>query len=928
MNINIDSIIFIGFLGFNLVFGLLSSKGIKNLKEYAIGDRNFSTATIAATLVATWMSGSDFFDNLYETYNNGLYFIWAAFGDVICLLSIGIFFAPRMGEFLGKLSIAEAMGDLYGKHARVITSIAGFIGTAGIIAVQLKVAGLLFEYCLGINEAYGIVTGCVIVTAYSAFGGIKSVTFTDVIQLFTFGTIIPSLALFILGTIDNLETVTNTLLTNELFDYKQVFDFSRPKSFEYLLLFFFVAVPGFNPAIFQRITMAKDVTQVRKSFVIAGLTCLFLIASMTSIGILVLSSYPGLEPSSVFKYVIFNHSYSGLKGLTLVGIMAMVMSTADSYINSSSVLFVHDFCEPLGIKVIKNQLTTSRIFSVITGLFALALSLSGETLLNLIIITNTFYLPIVTIPFILATLGFRSSSKSALIAMGAGFFTIIICKTILKMDSIESIIPGMLANLIFLLGSHYVLRQPGGWIGIKDGHHLKILKKIRRQKILLFVQNIGEFSVIKFLIDNTPKQKAIFVYLGIFCIISIFSVMYSLPHEIRYSYTKLFNFISPSVLILSTLLTSYPLWYYRILKHKILISIIWNVSLFYVLICVGYLLVMLSSFAAMQLMLFMINLIVFAMVTRWQIGLLMTVCGMFLTSQFVASYLKLNYLSDNSTSLEFKVGYLLLLFSTTLIAFLKPKQEHQELTEQQNEHLSGRISTQEEQVYKALGIREEFLRNIQHEYHTPMTGVLSLSEALLANYKKLSREKIGSYLESIYKSAVRIDSYDSNINMLSKLSRADYELNLKSINISSLLYERIGVCRKLYEHNKEDREFILDIQHNVTANIDKDYVIKLLDNLIINAITYCKQGKINITLQQDHKNISIAVQDEGIGIPRSEIDHIFGKFTVSSKTWTPAGGRGVGLALCQRVVEIHGGKIDAQSDGIKGAIFMINLPLS
>ena len=76
-----------------------------------MGDRNFSTATVAATIVATWVSGEFFFTNISETYTNGLNFIWiAVLGDFLCLLSIGWFFAPRMGEFLGKLSIAEAMG--------------------------------------------------------------------------------------------------------------------------------------------------------------------------------------------------------------------------------------------------------------------------------------------------------------------------------------------------------------------------------------------------------------------------------------------------------------------------------------------------------------------------------------------------------------------------------------------------------------------------------------------------------------------------------------------------------------------------------------------------------------------------------------------------------------------------------------------------
>jgi len=216
MHLDIDSTIFIIFLVANVILGLTSSRGIKTITEYAIGNRNFSTSTIVATIIATWISGEFFYSNIYETYNLGLHAIWVAAGDPLCFLIIGIFFAPRMGEFLGKLSIAEAMGDLYGKRIRIITAISGFIGSVGLIAIQLKMAGFIFEYALGLPGVYGILSATIVVTLYSTLGGIKSVTFTDVIQFFTFGTVIPLMAYVLLTSIDNIDIVTNTLANNKL----------------------------------------------------------------------------------------------------------------------------------------------------------------------------------------------------------------------------------------------------------------------------------------------------------------------------------------------------------------------------------------------------------------------------------------------------------------------------------------------------------------------------------------------------------------------------------------------------------------------------------------------------------------------------------------------------------------------------------------
>jgi signal transduction histidine kinase len=101
----------------------------------------------------------------------------------------------------------------------------------------------------------------------------------------------------------------------------------------------------------------------------------------------------------------------------------------------------------------------------------------------------------------------------------------------------------------------------------------------------------------------------------------------------------------------------------------------------------------------------------------------------------------------------------------------------------------------------------------------------------------------------------------------------------------------------------------------------------VLDNLIVNAIGYSESGKITLKLKRCDDMIEFSIQDEGLAVPASELQDIFGAFVVSSKTKTPSGGRGVGLALCKKSIEVHNGKIWAESDGIKGAAFKFMIPL-
>lgn len=927
MSFNIDAAIFIGFLVVNIIFGLASSRGIKNIKEYAIGNRDFSTATITATIVATWISGGIFFTIVSESYSNGLYFMWAGTGDAICLLVVGYFFAPRLAEFLGKISIAEAMGELYGKPVRIITSVAGFIGVSGVIAMQLKISGLLFEYCFDVPSAYGVIIGGIIVTLYSTLGGIKSVTFTDVIQFFTFGTIIPTITLFVLSTVDSMDVVINTLSNNKVFDYHEVFDFTNPKAFYYLFLFLFFAIPAFNPAIFQRIAMAKNTNQIRQSFIIAGFTCLFLMIMIDWIGILLLSMHPNLPPNDVVKHLIFDYSYVGLKGLTLAGIMAMLMSTADSYINSTSVLVVHDFCKPLGINIIKNELNFSRLASLLIGVFSIILCLQSSSLLQLALTTYSFYMPIITVPFTMSVLGFRSSGKSVLLGMAAGFLTVVTWEIFFKKTGIDGLVPGMVANLLLLLTSHYILKQPGGWVGIKDYGPLQQIRTERKAKIQNFITACRNFNLSVFLRNNSPSGEAMYTYLGLFCMVSAFSTMHTISKAIQVEYTTVIGFIYPSVLFIATLLISYPLWLPS-WKNKDVISIFWNIAIFYVLVCVGFLLVIISKFAHLQLMAFMINLIVIAILVKWQLALLMITVGLLLTIQFFKSFLGANYLSEHYALANFETAYLLLLISGILMAFLKPKQQHQELTEEKNEYLTGKIGTKDKEAEEALALKAEFICNVNHEYHAPMTGVISMAETLVESYHKLNDQQRLAAAEVILKSSRSIKDFDDNITTLAYLSKPHYDLKKEDINFSDLVYDRVQICRRLYEENKEDREFILDIKEELIANVDRSYMIQLIDNLIINSINYCQKGKIKVALRQNKGNIHLVISDTGIGIPKNELCEIFEPFTVSSRTRTPAGGRGVGLAICKRILEVHDGTVKAESDGEKGATFIVVLPRS
>ena len=113
----------------------------------------------------------------------------------------------------------------------------------------------------------------------------------------------------------------------------------------------------------------------------------------------------------------------------------------------------------------------------------------------------------------------------------------------------------------------------------------------------------------------------------------------------------------------------------------------------------------------------------------------------------------------------------------------------------------------------------------------------------------------------------------------------------------------------------------------MVISCDEYYIARTFDNIIINAIQYCKKGTITLMLKSiKNHSVEFSVKDEGIGIPKEELLDIFDPFTVSSKTKTPAGGRGIGLTLCKKVVTAHNGVITATSSKNKGSLFCVTLP--
>ena len=921
MQFDIDIAIFIGFITINLVCGILAGRGVKTLRSYAIGERNFSTITIVSTIVATWIGGGFFSIAISQTYQDGIWFIAAGSGDIIAMLIIGYILAPRMAKFLGKLSVAETMGDLYGKHIRIVTSISSILLSVGAISMQIKVLSSMFNYFFHFSSVYAVLISSAIIVFYSAFGGIRAVAFTDILQFLTFGTIIPTFVLFIWDSFGHV-SITELLLTNPLFDYHELGNYNNPNFFPYLSLFIYSTIPALDPAIFQRLLIAKNIQQIRQSFSIAAIVglCIFLISC--SLGAIMYLHNGTLNPNNLVMYILDNYSYTGLKGLVLIGITAMIMSTADSYINAASVTFAHDFCKPLGLDNKTNELFIPRVVTFLIGTLAVSMALLKNNILDLLLLIGNFYAPIIMIPLIMAILGFRTTTKAVFLAIAAGITTVIIWRLKLQdLTNVDSVLPGTIANFIVLLVFHLTSKK------VKNKHNTLYLT-LPVGIFLRLIHKIKKINFTDYFAKQSPKHGFICTYAGFATLLNIF-ITISLDKNEYQNHLYTINLLQAAILFISTSLIFNNIW---LKLDKKFHGLIWHLLVFVGLIFFSSWLVLIAKFSQLSLVIFILNLTIVGILMSWQTTFIMTTMGV-----LIAILTYDIYIGDSPElilslpELKLKIIYILFMTATFLLAFFKPKQEEYNLMEEKSQHLELKVGDQKKELSKLYEFKNELLRNLEHETRTPITGITSLGQVLWANYDKFNEEQRRNATKDIADSSERLTGLVNNLIDLSKLNNINYQLNKSQVNLSDLVYERLELCKKLYiqDKDKEDLWFSLQIDDKLTALCDKYYISRTIDNIIVNAIQYCKQGTITIKLKPEQNHtIVFSVKDEGIGIPKDELFEVFNPFTVSSKTKTPAGGRGIGLALSKKVIEAHNGQIWAKQNQDKGVTVAFSLPIN
>ncbi|MEL6413064.1 MAG: hypothetical protein AAFQ08_02990, partial [Bacteroidota bacterium] len=294
------------------------------------------------------------------------------------------------------------------------------------------------------------------------------------------------------------------------------------------------------------------------------------------------------------------------------------------------------------------------------------------------------------------------------------------------MGSKNSIPPGMLANLVVLLGTHYLLGEPGGWQKVDPNSLLGRERAARKEAWEKRLKAIQNFSVYSYLQQNLPAREGVYSWFGLYVILAVYSALYVIaPADVKI-YNDIYQGIVHAGMFATAAFLTLPIWP-PIIKDQRFITFFWPLGISALLFFAGTLIALMSHFNTMQLMVLVLNFMIAVLLLQWHLAVILAAIGVSAALLFFQYYtgeaLPWGALGD----LQFRLLYGLMLFVSFCIALFKSKQAYAHLDkknkaltrlekEHQDRHLQANLEMQK--TFSALqntGIEE--LLTISRELH-------------------------------------------------------------------------------------------------------------------------------------------------------------------------------------------------------------------
>jgi len=245
--------------------------------------------------------------------------------------------------------------------------------------------------------------------------------------------------------------------------------------------------------------------------------------------------------------------------------------------------------------------------------------------------------------------------------------------------------------------------------------------------------------------------------------------------------------------------------------------------------------------------------------------------------------------------------------------------------------LAEELQKRAEELKELDRLKSAFLANMSHELRTPLNSILGFTDVMLEGLDGDLTEYMDNDLRLIQKNGQHLLHLINDVLDMAKIESGRMNLHPEKFKVQDIFDDVRSLTSSLADARNDDLIVEEDSDHEVEIYADNTRIKQVMINLVNNAIKFTSDGRVSMRVaKMDGSRVLITVKDTGLGIPADHIETIFQEFSqVDTSTTRKAGGTGLGLPISRRLIEMHGGRLWAESTGIEGdgSAFFVELPI-
>lgn len=413
--VTLDLIVMLAYMVGILAAGVWAKTKITSQDQFLVAGRSVGPFLYAGTLAAIVLGGASTVGGVKLGYQYGISALWFVFMFGLGIFVLSTALVPRILN-LNLYTVPELLERRYSTAARIAGGVV-MVAYDFMVAVTATIAvGAVMEVIVGIPRTQAIVLSSAVMVAYSVFGGMWSLTVTDIVQF-----VIKTIGiLFILLPAAIYHAGGLSMMQQRLpAGFFSLTNIGGAKIFSFFLLYFFGIIIGQD--VWQRVFTARNIKVARNGGIAVGLYCVLYATAGALIGAAGHVFLPNLaDPDSAFAHIVNEVLPSGLRGLVLAASLAAMMSTASACLLASSTVLLEDVYLRLRGSGSIGSVTQSRVVTFVFGIFMTLVAARTTDVIAAVTVAYDLLVGALFVPVIGAMVWKRGTGAGAIASIGAG----------------------------------------------------------------------------------------------------------------------------------------------------------------------------------------------------------------------------------------------------------------------------------------------------------------------------------------------------------------------------------------------------------------------------------------------------------------------------------------------------------------------------